>query len=221
MKIIHLMTAVLLSTALAAPAAMAQSNGGTSSGTSSSASSPGSGNSGQNLSNKPLPSQRIVNGSTNTGNGSANGGGNVAAANGNGGTGSAQGGGAILTISPSGVRQVQQALNRLGYAAGGVNGVWDKATALAMRNFQQAHGLSPSGNLNMSSIAALGLWNNLIRHPIARNGKGNKVASVPPGRGSKKSSTVGNGPLPSQRIVNGSTDTGKGGAGGGANSSGK
>lgn len=40
----------------------------------------------------------------------------------NGGTNGALAEGALVIVSPSGVRQVQQALNRLGYFAGQVNG---------------------------------------------------------------------------------------------------
>ncbi|MDA9426026.1 hypothetical protein XH97_28480 [Bradyrhizobium sp. CCBAU 53380] len=115
----------------------------------------------------------------------------------------ASGAGAILTISPSAVRQVQQAMNRLGYAAGQVNGVWNQATADALLNFQQAHGLEPTGNLNLSSIAALGLWNNLIGNPL---GNGNQALAnnngAPPPRGGKNASNIGGAPLPSQRITN-------------------
>ena len=108
------------------------------------------------------PSQRIVNNSPN-------------------------GQGAALVIAPSGVREVQQALNRLGYDSGPINGSWNHRTQQAMQNFQAAHGLSPNGDLTLSSIAALGLWNNLIGNP---NGNGNRpmIASnnatgAPPARG--------------------------------------
>jgi peptidoglycan hydrolase-like protein with peptidoglycan-binding domain len=57
-------------------------------------------------------------------------------------------------------------LNRLGYSAGPEDGVWNKATGDAMLHFQQAHALEPTGNLNVTSIAALGLWNRLIGNPL-------------------------------------------------------
>jgi peptidoglycan hydrolase-like protein with peptidoglycan-binding domain len=94
--------------------------------------------------------------------------------------------GAVLTISGSGVREVQQALNRLGYAAGPITGNWDKDTARAMAEFQGAHGLEPSGNLDISSIAALGLWNRLIGNPIGNNNEsvvGTNATGAPPPRG--------------------------------------
>lgn len=95
--------------------------------------------------------------------------------------------GAALVIAPSGVREVQQALNRLGYSAGPITGTWNKRTQSAMQNFQAAHGLSPNGDLTLSSIAGMGLWKNLIGNP---NGNGNKPlvaqnqqSSSPPARG--------------------------------------
>jgi hypothetical protein len=145
-----------------------------------------------------LPSQRVTNGRSN-------------------------GTGAILTISPSGVREVQQALNRLGYSAGRVNGIWSQATAQAMIEFQQAHGLEPTGNLNISSIAALGLMDNLITNPLGRGQNGKAVATgVPPGRGTKGNKTVGVGSLPSQRITNELPSGGhaNGGGAGGAGAAG-
>ena len=227
MKKTHLIAVALLGTALAAPAAMAQTgangagaygangangaaatngaagvNGGNGAGVNGTAAGTNGANgnmanNGNGANNGNMPNQRIVNGQSN-------------------------GGGAILTISPSGVRQVQQALNRRGYAAGSINGVWDRATASAMVNFQQAHGLAPTGNLNLSSIEALGLWDNIIGHPLGnRNGNGNNMASYPPGRGNGNSGrTVGSAPMPSQRIINsspnaGNNNTGNGGGNGG------
>jgi Putative peptidoglycan binding domain len=110
-------------------------------------------------------------------------------------------GGALATISPSGVREVQQVLNRLGYFAGPINGVWDRLTADALLHFQEAHGLEPTGNLNFSSIAGLGLWENLIGHPIGPNNNLlNASTGAPPPRGKGKT-VIGGEPLPSQRLT--------------------
>ena len=136
-----------------------------------------------------LPSQRIVNNSAN-------------------------GQGAALVIAPSGVREVQQALNRLGYDSGPINGSWNKRTQLAMQNFQAAHGLSPNGDLTLSSIAALGLWNNLIGNP---NGNGNrpliaKANGAPPVRGTRSGGQM----FGANTVRGGNTvDRGSGGNGGG------
>lgn len=95
----------------------------------------------------------------------------------------ANGTGAALTISPSGVREVQKQLNRLGYAAGSVDGTWNRATATAMTEFQRARGLDPTGNLNIGSIAALGLWGQLIGNPNGRVGPMSRNNGTPPARG--------------------------------------
>jgi Putative peptidoglycan binding domain len=143
-----------------------------------------------------------------------------AGVNGAGAAGAAESpGGALITISPSGVREVQQALNRLGYFAGPVDGVWDRLTADAMVHFQEAHGLEPTGNINFSSIAAMGLWENLIGHPIGSNNNLlNASNGAPPQRGKGKT-VIGGEPLPSQRLtttgggVTGSNTTAGAGAG--------
>ena len=78
----------------------------------------------------------------------------------------AQGSGVFIGLSPSRVRLVQQTLNRLGYNAGHLTGSWTRLSASALTNFQQAHGLEPTGTLNFSSIAALGLWKRVIGDPL-------------------------------------------------------
>ena len=137
MKRVYLIAVASIALGLAAPAAVAQTNG------------------------------------ANGGNNGAAVGAGAGGGAGGGGAGAARGvGGALIAISPSGVREVQQALNRLGYFAGPVNGEWDRETADAMLHFQEAHGLEPTGNLNFSSVAGLGLWDNLIGNPL---GNGNKA----------------------------------------------
>ncbi len=54
------------------------------------------------------------------------------------------------------VTQLQQRLQNLGYAVGGVDGVYGEMTAAAVRDFQQSHGLNPSdGKVGPSEIAKL------------------------------------------------------------------
>jgi hypothetical protein len=57
------------------------------------------------------------------------------------------------------VRSVQQALNDKGYFAGAVDGQWGPATRDAVRRFQQASGLAQTGELERSTLAALGISN--------------------------------------------------------------
>lgn len=69
----------------------------------------------------------------------------------------ASGSGADLQLSPSTVRQVQQALNQQGYDVGEVDGAWGPQTRDAMRNYQQAQGLEPTGEPNLRTLSSLGI----------------------------------------------------------------
>jgi len=181
--------AMLVSTALMASPAIAQNAGSGGSSNNAGMNTSSNGTSGQinNNANGGNTNQRVTNES-------------------------AAGKGAIVTVSPSAVREVQQALNRLGYAAGTINGVWDQATANALVNFQEAHGLEPTGNLNFSSIAALGLWNNVVGDPLGNGNKALAQGASPPPRGGKQAAQVGGSPLPSQRITNEAPGGGRSGS---------
>lgn len=117
-----------------------------------------------------LPSQRIINSQPN-------------------------GSGASLTISPARVRRVQQALNRLGYNAGTITGTWNSATAKATQDFQAAHGLAPSGNLNTTTLAALGIGH---RAPPGTNGAGGGAQTANAGT-TNAGNNVGDGGSPTHR----------------------
>ena len=67
--------------------------------------------------------------------------------------------GTEIYISPAGTRQIQQSLNKKGYDVGNVDGTWNKRTARAAANFEQAQGLEPTGSLTVSLIQALGMTN--------------------------------------------------------------
>ncbi len=56
---------------------------------------------------------------------------------------------------PSTVRQVQRDLNRRGYSAGNVDGVWGPETRQALRNFQRTEGLTTTGRLDNQTLSAL------------------------------------------------------------------
>lgn len=58
---------------------------------------------------------------------------------------------------PTLVRDVQQALNDKGYSAGPADGQWGPNTENAVKRFQQASGLSQTGELDGSTMAALGV----------------------------------------------------------------
>jgi peptidoglycan hydrolase-like protein with peptidoglycan-binding domain len=55
------------------------------------------------------------------------------------------------------VRQVQEALNKAGYNVGYVDGIWGPATQSALRDFQRAKGLEPTGEMDQDVVLALGL----------------------------------------------------------------
>jgi peptidoglycan hydrolase-like protein with peptidoglycan-binding domain len=55
------------------------------------------------------------------------------------------------------VSEIQTALAKDGSFAGAPNGKWDDGTAEAMRRFQAAHGLNPTGKLDALSLQKLGL----------------------------------------------------------------
>lgn len=61
------------------------------------------------------------------------------------------------TLSESDVRQVQEALNKEGYSVGAVDGVWGAKTEAALKDFQMAKGIEPTGSMNHDSVLALGL----------------------------------------------------------------
>ena len=54
-------------------------------------------------------------------------------------------------------REIQAALIREKYLDGQPNGLWDARTTAAMRKFQAAHGLNPTGKLDALSLQKLGL----------------------------------------------------------------
>ena len=58
---------------------------------------------------------------------------------------------------PATVRDVQQALNDKGYNVGAVDGQYGPATEDAVRRFQQASGLPQTGELEHSTLVALGV----------------------------------------------------------------
>lgn len=55
------------------------------------------------------------------------------------------------------VRMAQQALNDRGFNAGAIDGVWGPDTADAVRRFQQAQGLAPTGALDSQTLSTLGV----------------------------------------------------------------
>jgi peptidoglycan hydrolase-like protein with peptidoglycan-binding domain len=55
------------------------------------------------------------------------------------------------------ISEIQSALARDGSYAGAPNGKWDDSTVEAMKKYQAAHGLNPSGKLDALTLQKLGL----------------------------------------------------------------
>ena len=63
----------------------------------------------------------------------------------------------VSAITVGAIRRVQQALNRQGFDAGHVDGVWGDTTVAAIKTFQRQKKLKVTGRLNSETVAALGL----------------------------------------------------------------
>lgn len=62
-----------------------------------------------------------------------------------------------LAPEPDRIKEIQQALARESFYQGDPTGKWDDATVSAMKNFQQAKGLQPTGKIEALSLQKLGL----------------------------------------------------------------
>jgi peptidoglycan hydrolase-like protein with peptidoglycan-binding domain len=59
--------------------------------------------------------------------------------------------------TPDRISEIQAALSKDGSFNGTPSGKWDDSTVAAMRSFQSAHGLSPTGKLDALTLQKLGL----------------------------------------------------------------
>jgi peptidoglycan hydrolase-like protein with peptidoglycan-binding domain len=107
--------------------------------------------------------------------------------------------GTPLYVSPAGVRQIQQALNQQGWNTGQVDGRWGQATVQAARSYQQAHGLEPTGRLEVGLISALGLSDNLFS---AAHGTGPQAANTARPQPTQAAGPGGDRQVDNQRVVN-------------------
>jgi|GEM_PF-2726088 len=69
----------------------------------------------------------------------------------------ARGEGAPLFVSPESLREIEQELSSQGYDPGKVDGQWDPEVRNAIRNFEKAQGLEPTGNVNLILLGSLGM----------------------------------------------------------------
>jgi peptidoglycan hydrolase-like protein with peptidoglycan-binding domain len=59
--------------------------------------------------------------------------------------------------TPERIAEIQQALAKDGSFTGTANGKWDSSTTEAVKRFQDAHGLNPTGKLDALTLQKLGL----------------------------------------------------------------
>jgi peptidoglycan hydrolase-like protein with peptidoglycan-binding domain len=59
--------------------------------------------------------------------------------------------------APDRISEIQTALAKDGSFSGKPNGKWDASTVDAMKKYQEAHGLNPSGKLDAKTLQKLGL----------------------------------------------------------------
>jgi peptidoglycan hydrolase-like protein with peptidoglycan-binding domain len=62
-----------------------------------------------------------------------------------------------MAPTPARISEIQSALAAQGSYKGQPNGKWDDSTVQAMKEFQSAHGLTPTGKLDALSLQKLGL----------------------------------------------------------------
>jgi peptidoglycan hydrolase-like protein with peptidoglycan-binding domain len=83
--------------------------------------------------------------------------------------------------APTGDRisEIQQALSKNGSFSGTANGKWDDPTVQAMKKFQGAHGLNPSGKLDAPTLQKLGLGSQTagVAAPILPANSSSKLVS--------------------------------------------
>jgi peptidoglycan hydrolase-like protein with peptidoglycan-binding domain len=83
--------------------------------------------------------------------------------------------------TPDRISQIQEALAKEGSLANTPNGKWDDATVEAMRKFQGAHGLNPSGKLDALTLEKLGLGSQTagVAEPVAPPNSSSRLTNSP------------------------------------------
>lgn len=80
-------------------------------------------------------------------------------------------------LGRNGVRQVQQALNKDGFQAGHVDGIWGPDTRMALMHFQKSKDIQNNGQLNKKTLSDLGV--NVASNQSFGNHSGNTMNSAP------------------------------------------
>lgn len=77
------------------------------------------------------------------------------------------------------ISEIQSALATQGSFQGDANGRWDDATVAAMKQFQAAHGLNPSGKLDALTLQKLGLGSDTAGRGAPMPATGPQVSAIP------------------------------------------
>jgi peptidoglycan hydrolase-like protein with peptidoglycan-binding domain len=78
-------------------------------------------------------------------------------------------------LSPDVVSTIQGTLRQLGFYPGPADGVWGPNTQAAIELFQQSHGLQATGQLNPSTLIAMGLDPSNFGDPDSGGARGGNV----------------------------------------------
>lgn len=114
-------------------------------------------------------------------------------------------------LSKAEIREIQMNLNKAGFDAKNVDGIWGAGTREAVANFQKVKKLPGDGELNQQTLAALGV--NLNTNQAQSANSDNKQAGVSqssnqPGSNEQGSQTVGQAKSGSSSQQNGATGQG-------------
>jgi peptidoglycan hydrolase-like protein with peptidoglycan-binding domain len=58
-------------------------------------------------------------------------------------------------FGPQAVKNIQRELKRSGFDPGQIDGIWGDNIQQALKDFQEAHSLKPTGNLNITTACIL------------------------------------------------------------------
>lgn len=76
-------------------------------------------------------------------------------------------GSSAQSLSSDQIREVQQALKDKGHDVGAIDGMWGPQTENALKEYQQAEGMSASGELDAQTLSSLGVSGSAVGAPGA------------------------------------------------------
>lgn len=125
-----------------------------------------------------------------------------------GGMGASGAGGGAQNLSREQIREMQQALKDKGHDVGAVDGVWGPMTQNALREYQQAQGMTASGEPDSQTMSSLGVSGSAVGAPGGGEQPSPEAGGAPGGGGASEDAGPGAGtPTP---------DAGGASSGGGA-----